>query len=53
MKYIDADKLITFVQKGYNRAKEAEEYDDDMYETGRADAYEDIIYIINSLQQEM
>lgn len=52
MKYIDAEKLKAFAQKGYDSAKESEEYDDDMYETGRADAYEDIIHIIDFLQQE-
>ena len=53
MKHIDVEKLKAFVQKGYDSAKECEEYDDDMYETGRADAYEDIMHIIDSLQQEM
>lgn len=52
MKYIDAEKLKASVQKGFDSAKESEEYDDDMYETGRADAYEDVIHIIDSLQQE-
>lgn len=51
-KFIDAEKLKASVQKGYDVAKENEEYDDEMYETGRADAYEDIIHIIDYLQQE-
>lgn len=49
---IELERIKDIVQKGFNRAKECEEYDDDMYETGRADAYEDVLSFIESLEQE-
>ena len=52
MKYIEIGKIKEIAQKGFDRAKACEEYDDDMYETGRADAYEEILHFLESQEQD-
>ena len=52
MKYIEIGKVREFVQKAFDRAKACEKYDDDMYETGKADAYEEILHSLESLEQD-
>ena len=52
MKYIEIGKVREFVQKAFDRAKACEEYDDDMYETGKADAYEDVLLSLDNMEQD-
>lgn len=52
MKYIDAVKLKKIVKQAKQRALKGAEVDEDMYCDGRADAFEEVLLEIDSLQQE-
>ena len=51
-KYIDADKLKKIVEQAKQRALKGAEVDEDYYCNGRADAFEEVLLEIDSLQQE-
>ena len=52
MKYIEADKLKKIVEQAKQRALKGAEVDRDMYCDGRADAFEEVLLEIDSLQRE-
>lgn len=52
MKYIDAEKLKKIVEQAKQRALKGIEVDEDLYCDGRADAFEEVLLEITSLQQD-
>ena len=52
MKYIDVEKLKKIVEQVKQRAMKGAEVDEDFYCNGRADAFEEVLLEIDSLQQE-
>lgn len=52
MKYIDAEKLKKIVEQAKQRALKGAKVDKDLYCNGCADAFDEVLLEITSLQQE-